>query len=93
MLPCPPPVNFLTVDAFCSREPRAERLAPLRVIPYPRKRGRGANHVTDEATGKDGARKQREARLAAQLRENLKKRKAQARARGAAGVKPKAEQG
>jgi hypothetical protein len=37
--------------------------------------------VTDQQSQREAARKRRERRLAAQLRENLKKRKAQARAR------------
>ncbi|WP_170937319.1 MULTISPECIES: hypothetical protein [Rhodomicrobium] len=48
--------------------------------------------MNDEATGKQAARKEREARLAAELRENLKKRKAQARARSSAPAKPKPEE-
>jgi hypothetical protein len=40
--------------------------------------------VTDQQSQREAARKERERRLAASLRENLKKRKAQARARQSA---------
>jgi hypothetical protein len=44
--------------------------------------------VTDQQSQREAARKQRERRLAAQLRENLKKRKAQARARQSPAPEP-----
>lgn len=44
--------------------------------------------MTDEPSPKAAARKQREDRLAAEMRENLKKRKAQMRARKNTGSKP-----
>ena len=47
--------------------------------------------VTDQPSQKQSARKEREQRLAAQLRENLRKRKAQARARKSAAAAPASE--
>jgi hypothetical protein len=44
--------------------------------------------VTDQQSQREAARKERERRLAAELRENLKKRKAQARARQSASTAP-----
>jgi hypothetical protein len=47
--------------------------------------------TSDTPSRKEEARREREQRLAAELRENLKKRKAQARARTAAAGKPEGE--
>jgi hypothetical protein len=50
-----------------------------------------ASMSADRPSPKTEARKAREARLAAELRENLRKRKAQGRARKDAGPKPATE--
>ncbi len=49
--------------------------------------------MTGELSRKQAARKEREERLAAELRENLKKRKAQAQARKGASDAPKGNDG
>jgi hypothetical protein len=49
----------------------------------PGRRGAGTIHMNKDLSPKQAARKEREERLAAELRENLKRRKAQARARKA----------
>ena len=53
--------------------------------------GGGASMTANRQSPKSAARKEREERLAAELRENLRKRKAQARARKSAIPKPAAE--